>query len=83
MTPIRIFISSVQSELAQEREALRDYLREDALLRRFFDVFLFEDAPASDRRCVLRTIRCPATPCWRSPCTSPNTSSGWERGLWT
>ena len=50
MTPIRIFISSVQSELAQERETLRDYVREDALLRRFFDVFLFEDAPASNRR---------------------------------
>ena len=50
MTPIRIFISSVQSELAQERETLRDYVREDALLRRFVDVFLFEDAPASNRR---------------------------------
>ena len=50
MTPLHIFISSVQSEFAQEREALRDYLREDALLRRFFDVFLFEDAPASDQR---------------------------------
>ena len=50
MTPIRIFVSSVQSEFAQEREALRDYMREDALLRRFFDVFLFEDTPASNRR---------------------------------
>ena len=50
MTPIRIFISSVQSELAQERETLREYVREDALLRRFFDVFLFEDVPASNRR---------------------------------
>ena len=50
MTPVRIFVSSVQSEFAQEREALRDYMREDALLRRFFDVFLFEDAPASNRR---------------------------------
>ena len=50
MTPVRIFVSSVQSEFAQEREALRGYVREDALLRRFFDVFLFEDAPASSRR---------------------------------
>ena len=50
MTPLRIFVSSVQSEFAQERGSLRDYLREDALLRRFFDVFLFEDAPASNRR---------------------------------
>ena len=50
MKPVQIFVSSVQSEFAQEREALRDYMREDALLRRFFDVFLFEDAPASNRR---------------------------------
>ena len=50
MTPLRIFISSVQSEFADERGALRDYLRGDPLLRRFFEVFLFEDAPASDRR---------------------------------
>ena len=50
MSRIRIFISSVQSEFAQEREALRDYLRSDPLMRRFFDVFLFEDVPALDRR---------------------------------
>ena len=50
MNPIRIFISSVQREFTQEREALRDYLRGDPLMRRFFDVFLFEDVPASDRR---------------------------------
>ena len=46
----RVFISSVQKELAAERLALRDYLRADPLLRRFFDVFLFEDLPAADRR---------------------------------
>ena len=50
MNPIRIFISSVQSEFAQERELLRYYLRDDAMMRRFFDVFLFEDVPASDQR---------------------------------
>jgi hypothetical protein len=50
MTPIRIFISSVQTEFASERAALRDYLRGDALMRRFFEVFLFEDVPAADRR---------------------------------
>jgi predicted HTH transcriptional regulator len=49
MTPIRIFISSVQKEFAEERAALRDYLRGDALMRRFFEVFLFEDVPAADR----------------------------------
>ena len=41
MNPIRIFISSVQREFAREREQLRDYLRGDPLMRRFFDVFLF------------------------------------------
>ena len=50
MTPIRIFISSVQREFAREREQLRVYLRGDPLMRRFFEVFLFEDVPASDRR---------------------------------
>ena len=50
MSPLRIFISSVQREFAKERAALRDYVRNDALMRRFFEVFLFEDVPASDRR---------------------------------
>jgi predicted HTH transcriptional regulator len=47
---LKIFISSVQKEFAQERKAVRDFLRGDPLLRRFFDVFLFEDVPAKDRR---------------------------------
>ena len=50
MNKIRIFISSVQKEFAEERKALRDFLRGDPLLSRFFDVFLFEDVPAKDRR---------------------------------
>ena len=50
VTPIRIFISSVQGEFARQRAALRDYLRGDPLMRRFFEVFLFEDAAAADRR---------------------------------
>ena len=50
MIPLRIFLSSAQSEFAREREALRDYLRDDPMMRRFFEVFLFEDVPATDRR---------------------------------
>jgi len=50
MKPLRIFISSVQKEFAEERMALRDYLLGDALLRRFFECFLFEEVPAADRR---------------------------------
>jgi len=45
-----IFISSVQKELQQERRALKEFIQGDALLRRYFDVFLFEDLPASDRK---------------------------------
>jgi len=45
-----IFLSSVQKEFREERRAIRDFVRGDALLRRFFDVFLFEDVPASDRK---------------------------------
>jgi len=46
----KIFFSSVQKEFEEERRSLRDYIYGDALLSRFFDVFLFEDLPASDRR---------------------------------
>lgn len=46
----KIFVSSVQKEFKEERKALRDYIYGDALLSRFFEVFLFEDLPASDRR---------------------------------
>lgn len=45
-----IFISSVQKELAEERRALKSFIQGDAPLGRFFDVFLFDDMPAADRR---------------------------------
>lgn len=45
-----IFVSSVQKELAAERRALKEYVHNDPLLCRFFEVFLFEDTPAADRR---------------------------------
>lgn len=50
MTPATIFVSSVQKEFAEERRALKAYVEGDALLRRFFTVFLFEDLPAADLR---------------------------------
>lgn len=46
----RIFISSVQKELAEERLALKAYVEKDPLLGRYFEVFLFEDLPARDQR---------------------------------
>ena len=45
----KIFISSVQKEFAKERKWLADYIRKDAILGRFFDVFLIEDVPAQER----------------------------------
>lgn len=49
MIPIRIFISSVQQDFASERRALAEYIRTDALLGRFFEVFIFEEMPAKSR----------------------------------
>ena len=46
----RIFISSVQTEFAQERIALHQYIVSDPLLGKFFDPFLFELHPATDHR---------------------------------
>lgn len=45
-----IFVSGVQKELQAERRAIKDFVQNDPLLRRFFEVFLFEDLPAQDRR---------------------------------
>ncbi|HBT82623.1 MAG: hypothetical protein A2X79_06860 [Desulfuromonadaceae bacterium GWB2_53_15] len=47
---MKIFVSSVQNELAEERRAVKSFIESDPLLRRFFNVFLFENLPASDRR---------------------------------
>ena len=50
-TQYKIFISSVQKELAAERRAVKDFITHDPLLSRFIsDVFLFEDIPAGDRK---------------------------------
>ena len=49
MIPIRIFISSVQQEFAKERRELANYIRTDALLGKFFEVFIFEEMPASSQ----------------------------------
>jgi ATP-dependent DNA helicase RecG len=48
MQRIKIFISSVQSEFAEERQFLCDYITTDALLGRFFVPFIFEHLPAQD-----------------------------------
>jgi hypothetical protein len=49
MKQLRIFISSVQKEFAEERHALAVFINGDPLLRRFFYPVLFEDLPASGK----------------------------------
>ena len=46
MIPINIFISSVQREFAEERTMLSAYIRQDALLGKFFAAFIFEEGLA-------------------------------------
>lgn len=48
MKRIRIFISSVQREFAEERALLCYYIRTDALLGKFFEPFIFEEIPANE-----------------------------------
>ncbi len=51
MKRYKVFISSVQKELAEERRAVKDFITHDPLLSRFIsNVFLFEDIPAADRK---------------------------------
>ena len=48
---MNIFISSVQQEFKEERAVLGEFIANDALLRKFFETFIFErDIPAADRR---------------------------------
>jgi ATP-dependent DNA helicase RecG len=50
MDKLRIFLSSVQKELAGERRSVKAFILNDPLLSRFTEsVFLFEDLPAADR----------------------------------
>lgn len=49
MHKIKIFISSVQQEFAQERLLLHEYIISDALLGKFFEPFIFEKLPAIDK----------------------------------
>ena len=53
----KIFISSVQSEFAEERQMLYEYLTQDALLGRFFESFIFENLPASGHSASMVYLR--------------------------
>lgn len=45
----KIFVSGVQKELKLERRALKNFILGDILLSEYFEVFLFEDAPAKSK----------------------------------
>jgi ATP-dependent DNA helicase RecG len=47
MKKYKIFISSVQKEFAAERAMLSKYIKTDALLKDYFEPFLFEEVPAN------------------------------------
>ena len=48
---LRMFISSVQKEFAEERRLLKRYISKNPAYRRLFDTFVFEeDGVAADRR---------------------------------
>lgn len=42
----KIFVSSNQTELKEERAAVKEIILDNSTLRNFFEVFLFEDTPA-------------------------------------
>jgi predicted HTH transcriptional regulator len=49
MKRYKIFVSGAQKELKAERRAVKEFVHKDVLLSEYFDVFLFEDAPAKSK----------------------------------
>ena len=50
MKQYRIFVSSAQKEMKEERQAVKEYIERDPLLKKYFAVFVFEkDAPVRDK----------------------------------
>ena len=54
---MNIFISSVQQEFKEERAALGEFIANDALLRKFFETFIFTDGFVAT---IWRPVREPA-----------------------
>ena len=52
----KIFVSGAQKELKKERRAVKEFIRNDALLSEYFDVFLFEDSPAKSKSAEIAYI---------------------------
>ena len=49
MLKYKVFISSVQSEFAQERQRVFDFIRTDELMGQYFEPFIFEQIAAQDK----------------------------------
>ena len=49
MNKYRIFVSGVQKELKEERFSIKGLVTQNALLEKYFTVFLFEDLPAKSK----------------------------------
>ena len=49
MPKYKVFISSVQSEFSQERQIIFDFIRNDELMRQYFEPFIFEQIAAQDK----------------------------------
>lgn len=49
MPKYKVFISSVQSEFAQERQLIFDFIRTDELMGQHFEPFIFEQIAAQDK----------------------------------
>jgi hypothetical protein len=48
MLKYKVFISSVQSEFAQERQRIFDFIHTDELMSQYFEPFIFEQIAAQD-----------------------------------
>ncbi len=49
MKKYKIFVSGVQKELKQERSAIKELITQNALLKKYLNIFLFEDLPAKSK----------------------------------
>ena len=49
MKKFKIFISSVQTEFLEERKSIVEYIKDNSLLSKYFDVVLFEKLNATDK----------------------------------
>lgn len=57
ITKFKVFVSGNQNELKEERLAVREAILENAVLNKFFDVFIFEEVPAKGKSPVMTYLK--------------------------